>query len=670
MNSRLQRLHFAFFIAFQAAAIGETVEIVNPDLEINNGVSGAALSDSSVLGWDGSGGRIASGRTDYGNGRWRIEMDDGEQVFQTTSHVISRGEAFSLRFDAAPFAGSAGSGAEFISDLQLVGPSLRNGDFNEDTDPADSRTFDQTPWWSNLGTAGNGSQATRTTLPVDDTRNAVLSRNGTRVFALDTEHPLGEGEVFQVRYQWRDASAWIDASDRVRATIFTTDNDALSGVRSVLQSLDSELSTSDSAYEMQVSTFAPIPPEGAGKRLFLSIESNVGGGAVGFARVDNVVLERGVINPASTPGAVVAELYVEGDSGREVVASKIWQFSEQAIGEWRHHHLAVKAGSLDSFAGMKVGVQFRGIDSVATRLHSIDHIRLDAYPEAPAHQFMSDWESTPDQVWPGPGYWGNRLHDWQVSDHRVECILDDRDRRTLHRTQTSVAGNGEDFELSVRLGLRSGSSSAGSRAGFLIGSGPSLDWRAAMLVHDGLGRDFGLFCGLSGDGRALIEDYSTGTMRVLDAGTAIAGGLGADLRLTLKAEASGQDYVLSLSAFVGAEEVPALDSYRHGRLGSDPRLLRAALASGWRFSHPLVRRFFRDWRRPDRPPGSLARHRQRDAYAEPWAAHPLRAVDAARSGGDPERGSGGLRWSVLGACCQRPDRPRAHLGIQCGVPNS
>ena len=534
-----------------APILAEVVPLQNPGLELNDGVDGEPLSGPSVVGWDGSGGFAGRGRTDYGNGGWRIGMEDGDVVFQMSGHAISAGEAFSLRFDAAPFEGNASQGPMFVSDLSLVGAGLRNGDFNEDAAATDSRTFNDTPHWTNLGTAGQGSQATRTTLPVDGTRNAVMNRNGSRVFAVDTGHTLATNKVFQLTYQWRDASSWTDNANRIRATLFTTSDDTITGTRSNVQEFDSALSTSNNTYELQIDVSDPIPAASAGRRLFLSLGTNVGSGAGGFARIDNVTLDRGMVDEgeAPAPGVVIADLYVDEAGSREVVATRSWSFENEPFGSWKHRQLLVPAGALDAHAGKTLGVQFRGVGSAAERFHAIDNLQLEVFAVGAGDSFSIDWNTTPDQVWPGPGFWGNRLHDWNVVNNRVECILGNRDRRTLHRTGTSVLANGGGFSLGIRTGLRSGAATNGSRSGFLIGAGIALDWRASMLVHDGLGRDFGLFCGITGNGAAVIEDYSTGAVTRLATGTVRAGGLPADTRLQLAAAFDGEEYELTLQAF-------------------------------------------------------------------------------------------------------------------------
>ena len=89
-------------------ATASPVPILNFSGEVNSGTDGTTLSDSAVIGWSGNGGsaQVIKGNTDYGNGAWRLSIEDSSEAWQMTPHVIAAGDAFSLRFDAAMFAGN------------------------------------------------------------------------------------------------------------------------------------------------------------------------------------------------------------------------------------------------------------------------------------------------------------------------------------------------------------------------------------------------------------------------------------------------------------------------------------------------------------------------------------------------------------------------------------
>lgn len=537
-----------------SAAAATPIPLLNKSGEINKGVDRLAISDPSVLGWEGSSAssQVIDGGTDYGNGRWRLSIEDSADAWQMSSHTIAAGEAFSLRFDAAMFAGNLpGGGSGFIVAETLVGGSTRNGDFNN---PAvTGNTFAELPEWINVG-GGQGSEATRPggDLDFDGTRNAVLADNGGRKFAVDTGHTLASGERFRASFVWRDAGNWDDDNDVVAVTLYTTADDTVDGSRTVIQTLTAPPSTQDSTYEAASVTFNSVPASTIGKRLFVFFEGVDGGGTnTGFARFDNFVLERGTFETSLPERQIIADLYVDDNGARLPVATRTYDFKTPTIGAWDHYHLAVPAGTLDAHVGKTVGVQFRSNDQANGNFQSFDNVRLDVWPAgSPDGSFSDDWNTLPDQVWAGPGYWANRLQDWRVNNGRVECIRGNRDRLTLHRPGTSIRGNGGNFSLSVRTGLNTGSSSSDSRSGFLLGSGPNLDWRAGLLVQDGLGRDFGLFLGLTGGGDLVIEDYSTGAVTAR-ATSAVTGGFASNTRLELDAtyNTGPGTYTLALTAF-------------------------------------------------------------------------------------------------------------------------
>ncbi|MCG8585701.1 MAG: PEP-CTERM sorting domain-containing protein [Pirellulales bacterium] len=175
----------------------------------------------------------------------------------------------------------------------LVGGSTLNGNFNADTSATDSRTFVQTPNWVNLGSGGTGEEATRTNLDVDGSRNAVLAEDATRIFGIDTGYAIAEGDVFDISYVWRDAFNWIDGSDQVQVSLFVTTDDTIGGARTNLVQAVSGTSTIDSTYESvdQDAVYTALIAD-AGKQLFVEIDGlNGAGGADGFARLDNFVLE-------------------------------------------------------------------------------------------------------------------------------------------------------------------------------------------------------------------------------------------------------------------------------------------------------------------------------------------------------------------------------------------
>lgn len=129
---------------------------------------------------------------------------------------------------------------------------------------------------------------------------------------------------------------------------------------------------------------------------------------------------------------------------------------------------------------------------------------------AAAQSFQSAWPENIERTWIGPEFWANRLQDWRIAGGRLECLegAPGKPMRTVHLlTRRISAGDGE-FALSVRLGLiePADGSAPQAAAGFLIGVGPDIDYRAAALVHHGSGPGGGLFAGIDGAGRLFFRD--------------------------------------------------------------------------------------------------------------------------------------------------------------------
>jgi len=539
-------------------AFSNSILLTNPSGERNNGIDRTSISDPSVPGWNADSGiaEIIGDRTDYGNGKWRFSLEDSAEMWQLTSHIISTGDAYSLRFDAAMFSGNLPSdGPVFVPSGTLIGGALLNGDFNDPVSTG-SRDFADTPVWVNVSESDQ-TQATQSDLGVDGSRNAVLADSGLRNFAADTGHTLSTGDGFRVSFDWRDAGNWDDESDVVEVEVYTTNTDAIDGSRTVLETLTAPLSTQNSTYESAALTFGAVPASAVDKRLFVLFRGVDGNASTnGFARLDNFTLERGSYQtaPETPPRQIIAELYVEDGANRLPVASRTYDFKTPVAATWDHYHLAVPAGTLDVHAEKALGVQFRSNDLADGNFQSVDNIRLSVWPTGSASgAFSTDWDLTPDQPWAGPGYWANRLQDWRVRNNRVECVNGARERLTLHRPGTSIRGNGGDFILNVTTGLNTGSSSTTSRAGYLLGAAPNVDWRGALLVHDGMGRDFGLFLGITGGGNLVIEDYSAGSVNTL-VSAPVSGGFVPNTRLQLDAtyHSTPGTYTLTLTAFTAA----------------------------------------------------------------------------------------------------------------------
>ncbi len=127
-------------------------------------------------------------------------------------------------------------------------------------------------------------------------------------------------------------------------------------------------------------------------------------------------------------------------------------------------------------------------------------------------KFQSQFPRGTLRTWIGPDYWANRLQDWQIRDGRLECLesREIKPMRTVHLLTGRIAERQGDFTTSVTTGAMNPSSplSFDAAAGFLIGSGADIDYRAAALIHSSSGEGAGLFAGINGDGKLFIRDFA------------------------------------------------------------------------------------------------------------------------------------------------------------------
>ncbi len=135
--------------------------------------------------------------------------------------------------------------------------------------------------------------------------------------------------------------------------------------------------------------------------------------------------------------------------------------------------------------------------------------------------FQSAWPEDAERVWVGPEYWANRLQDWRITAGRLECVAlgvpasgspgqASLPMRTVHLLTRRLGAGEGDLVMSVRTGLveAGGKVSPQSAAGFLIGVGRELDYRAAALAHHSPGPGGGLFAAIDGSGAMFIRDFS------------------------------------------------------------------------------------------------------------------------------------------------------------------
>jgi len=215
-------------------------------------------------------------------------------------------------------------GGTFTADQVLVSPTVLNGGFE---DPAigggvdaDRNSFAEADFWINIGTGAQTDVLARSNLTRSSPQNAVISDGSGRVPALDTGHTITAGESFRVRYWWRDASNWNDASDQVGFTFYTTSNNAIDGVVTSSQQFLSGTSSANSTYQQAEAIFTPEAGD-SGKRLFVSFVGVDGNGNTGgFVRVDDITIERGTLSNDGGGDAELrwsdASVWTDADTGQ------------------------------------------------------------------------------------------------------------------------------------------------------------------------------------------------------------------------------------------------------------------------------------------------------------------------------------------------------------------
>ncbi|RKY87208.1 twin-arginine translocation pathway signal protein, partial [candidate division KSB1 bacterium] len=126
--------------------------------------------------------------------------------------------------------------------------------------------------------------------------------------------------------------------------------------------------------------------------------------------------------------------------------------------------------------------------------------------------FQSKWSKGIERTWVGPEYWANRLQDWRVANGRLECIefSGRKPMRTVHLLTCRLGSKKGMMEMSVQTGLINLGKevSSDAAAGFLIGAGKGMDYRAASLIHHSYGKGGGLFAGIDTKGCLFVKDFT------------------------------------------------------------------------------------------------------------------------------------------------------------------
>jgi alkaline phosphatase D len=221
---------------------------------------------------------------------------------------------------------------------------------------------------------------------------------------------------------------------------------------------------------------------------------------------------------------------------------------------------------------------------------------------ASAQEFESAWPQDVERVWVGPEYWANRLQDWRISGGRLECTqgAPGKPFRTVHLLTRRLGDTRGDLAMSVRIGVlgESGRASDTSAAGFLIGAGPDVDYRAASLVHHSTGPGGGIVAGVDGRGRAVFRDMTARGCPIIASGEDVPAGIPGDAMVHLIVEPVGDTHRLMLTVRDSNADT-VLSRATLENVSGDRMVGNIALVShpgSSRGSDGGARYWFRDWR--------------------------------------------------------------------------
>ncbi len=208
--------------------------------------------------------------------------------------------------------------------------------------------------------------------------------------------------------------------------------------------------------------------------------------------------------------------------------------------------------------------------------------------ELPRTNFLSSYPEELQRAWVGPEFWANRLQDWRIIGGRLECVQGSfaKPMRTVHLLTRRMSEGKGAFQMSVLTGVvgkqgvfgRDTHLPKNSTAGFLIGAGAELDYRAAALVHHSAGPGGGILAGMNGAGRAVFRDGTVESFPVLIQSQNGPESVPSEARIVLTGKPEGKMYNLELEVIdEGTDTVVsrvALDN-----VGSDRLIGSVALVS-------------------------------------------------------------------------------------------
>ncbi|MEX0929294.1 MAG: alkaline phosphatase D family protein [Balneolales bacterium] len=120
----------------------------------------------------------------------------------------------------------------------------------------------------------------------------------------------------------------------------------------------------------------------------------------------------------------------------------------------------------------------------------------------------SRWMEWPDMPWVGPGFWGNRLQDWQIYEGKAVCVYSGPNRN-LHCLTHQLNGDTDDFITSVEIEFLNKTGHGNDYCGFRFGARAKenpcpvtfVDYRRSAVYGQGMD------VGVTADERLFIGEH-------------------------------------------------------------------------------------------------------------------------------------------------------------------
>lgn len=209
--------------------------------------------------------------------------------------------------------------------------------------------------------------------------------------------------------------------------------------------------------------------------------------------------------------SITAVLYVKDNLGVGdiTISQHAFTIKNPEFNNWNSYQMVIGYNDLNPHIGKQLGLRFLNTSTEQAYL-AFDNVLLEVHElkDLKTETFADIWSDSCEQFWVGKNFWANRLHDWEVTNGRLQTRApqQSRLRRTVHRISSIVTSRPANFSLQVETGTIGNISTESSYQGFLLGAGFRLDHRAASLIHNRHGKNGGIIAGVDHNGHAFIRD--------------------------------------------------------------------------------------------------------------------------------------------------------------------